>query len=128
MTDINNESLKQIISDSNNDDELKVLVYDCLESFEAYHKSIYSMEIRLALFKSKDMETDEYQEMYTGLDKARRNCHNAVIRNINILNRLAEKATLAPVYDGVVSEEKPYRREVANAVLAYVETVIKERR
>ena len=41
---------------------------------------------------------------------------------------LAAKAAGLPLfYEGVVSEERPYRREVANAVLEYVETVVRER-
>ena len=40
---------------------------------------------------------------------------------------VAEKNELVPVYDGVVSEERPYRREVANAVFEYVEYLIKKR-
>ena len=54
--------------------------------------------------------------------------HNSVIANVNLLNRLAEKNGLHPVYDGIVSEERPYRREIANAVLDYVESIIKNRR
>ena len=34
--------------------------------------------------------------------------------NVNVLNRLAEKNTLPPFYDGKVSQDRPYRREVAD--------------
>ena len=40
------------------------------------------------------------------------------------MNRMAEEASLPPLYDGVVSEERPYRRELADAVLAFVREVM----
>ena len=47
--------------------------------------------------------------------------------NVNVLNRLAEKNTLPPFYDGKVSQDRPYRREVANGVLQYVEKIVENR-
>ena len=43
------------------------------------------------------------------------------------MNRLAEQAGLPPVYDGIVSEERPYRTELADAILAFVADVITNR-
>lgn len=37
------------------------------------------------------------------------------------------KNTLPPFYDGKVSQDRPYRREVANGVLQYVEKIVKNR-
>ena len=54
-------------------------------------------------------------------------CHNSVIANVSIMNRLAEQAGLPPVYDGIVSEERPYRTELADAILAFVADVITNR-
>lgn len=48
-------------------------------------------------------------------------------KQVNVLNRMAKSQNLPPFYDGVVSEERPYRREVANAVLEYVEETILNR-
>ncbi len=61
------------------------------------------------------------------MDKARTRAHNAVLANVKLLNRLAENAGLAPVYEGTVSQERPYRREVADAVMAYIASVIEDR-
>ena len=61
------------------------------------------------------------------LDKSRTTYHNALLGNVNVLNRLAEKNTLPPFYDGKVSQDRPYRREVANGVLQYVEKIVKNR-
>lgn len=73
------------------------------------------------------MDADTYREEIPALDKTRTVHHNALLTQVNILNRLAKLAGLPPFYDGVVSEERPYRREVANAVLAFVEQVILNR-
>lgn len=45
-----------------------------------------------------------------------------------MLNRMASKAGVGPIYGGTVSEEMPYRRQVADAVLEYVESIISDRR
>ena len=63
----------------------------------------------------------------TSRDKTRTRCHNAVIAQVNCLNRLAEEAGIPPLYDGVVSEERPYRRQVADAVLDFVRDSILNR-
>ena len=61
------------------------------------------------------------------LDNTRTACHNVVLDSINILNRLAEQHGIPSIYDGNVVREQPYRREVADAVLGYVEKTIQER-
>ena len=43
------------------------------------------------------------------------------------MNRLAEQAGLPPVYDGIVSEERPYRTELADAILVFAADVITNR-
>ena len=63
----------------------------------------------------------------SAVDRTRTLYHNSVISNVSILNRMADKAGLDPVYDGVVSKERPYRREVANAVFEYIESIINSR-
>ena len=65
--------------------------------------------------------------MITRLDKTRTINHNALLTRVNILNRIAAEVNLPPFYDGIISEERPYRREVANAVLDYVQKIIVER-
>jgi hypothetical protein len=37
-----------------------------------------------------------------------------------MLNRMAAMAGLPSVYEGTISEDQPYRRQVADAVLEYV--------
>jgi site-specific DNA-cytosine methylase len=77
------------------------------------------MELWMKIY-SKSITGEEYKDNVSKLDKMRTVNHNSVIANVNLLNRLAEKNGLQPVYDGIVSEERPYRREIANDVLDYV--------
>lgn len=127
---LNFETIDKLISMymSMDDDYSLDLICDELETFEEYHSAIYSMEIKLKVKNSKSMNREDYQYMVESLDKKRTMLHNRVLIAVNVLNRMASKENMQPVYDGVVSEERPYRREVANAVLEYVEKVIKERR
>lgn len=127
---LNNETIQNLISlyMRADDDYSLDLICDELETFEEYHSAIYSMETKMKVKSSKSMEREDYQFMVENLDKKRTMLHNRVLTAVNVLNRMAAKENLSPVYDGIVSEERPYRREVANAVLDYVEKVIKERR
>lgn len=127
MADINKESLNSIINICKDNREMMDFIWEAIESFEAYHRSIYTMEMRLVTIKSDNIERIDYQDLVTSLDKFRSECHNTVILNVNILNRIAGREKQTPVYAGIVSEDKPYRRELANAVLAYVESVIQNR-
>ena len=81
------------------------------------------MEIRKQLLAGT-VDALQYQEEIGEMDRRRTSSHNAVISNISLLNRLAEQAGLPPVYEGVISREQPYRRQIADDVLDYVRDVI----
>lgn len=125
---LNIATLTKLIQLTKSDEELSVFIDDCLLAFSEYAQSIYAMETKLLLKGPRDMERDVWQHFYTQLDETRRSKHNRVIGSIRMLNRLAEKVELPPFYEGIVSEEKPYRRMIADEVLEYVSSVIKERR
>ena len=120
-------SLRELIYLSVDDKELLDMIYDALISFERYHAAIYEMETKMKLYYGA-MDSLDYRKMENKLDEARTSCHNAVIANVNMLNSMAEQKGIPPVYDGVVSEDRPFRREVANAILAYAEEIVRERR
>lgn len=103
------------------------MIRECLRSFSAYHAAIVEMEVWLKLYNYGNTDRADYQDKRVSLDKARTVCHNTVLSSMNILNRMAMQAGLEPVYDGTISEERPYRRQVANAALAYLEDIIRER-
>lgn len=79
----------------------------------------------MKIFSNGNVDKDNYKIKIEELDKSRTTYHNALLGNVNVLNRLAEKNTLPPFYDGKVSQDRPYRREVANGVLQYVEKIVK---
>lgn len=125
---LNLETLKRLILTYKDDTDVKAFLQDALNSFEDYHLSIFRMETKLMMVAVSDMDRPDYQDLITSLDKARTGSHDNVISTVSVLNRMAEQQKLPPVYDGIVSKERPYRKQVANAVLAFVESIIQNRR
>lgn len=121
------ETIEKLLEIYRDDDKILKIIERSITSFEEYHSEIFKMELWMKVY-ARSVTSDEYRENVSKLDKSRTMLHNSVLGNVNLLNRLAEKNKLAPVYDGIVSYERPYRREVANAVLEYVENIIKNRR
>ncbi|MBQ9326866.1 MAG: DUF3232 domain-containing protein [Clostridia bacterium] len=127
MLELNTAVLEQMMSFYRDDDDAMGLIHDALHAFEKYHTTIYSLETQKKMYARGAMTTETYRETIPDLDRARTLAHNTVIMDVRILNRLAQKAGLSPVYEGTVSEERPYRRELADAVLSYVSGIIENR-
>lgn len=109
------------------DEMEKELIKECLESFEEYHESVYGLELTKMIGSGIFTDNDDYRNTVMDADRSRTTCHNSVISNVGILNRMCSNHGISPIYDGIVSEERPYRRELANAVFEFVEHIIKER-
>lgn len=124
---VNVETLNGIIKYCTDDKDDLEMVVKALETFEDYHHAIYRLEITRRLFSCNAIDSDTYRSETVDRDRTRTVNHNALLGQVNFLNRLAEEAGLPPFYDGIVSEERPYRREVANAVLEFVREVIVNR-
>lgn len=124
---INTDTLNELIRRFGDDKDDLEMIVGALESFEEYHRAIYRQEISRRLFACGKLEGEDYRSEATARDKTRTRNHNAVIAQVNMLNRLAAEAGLPPLYDGRVSEERPYRREVADAVLEFVRESILNR-
>lgn len=124
---VNVETLQKLFIAFRDDQETLEEMESALMIFESYHRAIYELEIKRRLYSGGAVEGDAYREMLTRLDKTRTINHNALLSQVNILNRIAAEVNLPPFYDGIVSEERPFRREVANAVLDYVRGIIVER-
>lgn len=124
---IRTDTINKLIEIYKGDKKFLDIIERSISTFEEYHNTIFKMELWMKIY-SKSVTGEEYKDNVSKLDKMRTVNHNSVIANVNLLNRLAEKNGLQPVYDGIVSEERPYRREIANAVLDYVESIIKNRR
>ena len=124
---VNVETLNGIIKYCMDDKDDLEMVVKALETFEDYHHAIYRLEITRRLFSCNAIDSDTYRSETVDRDRTRTVNHNALLGQVNFLNRLAEEASLPPFYDGIVSEVRPYRREVANAVLEFVREVIVNR-
>ena len=125
---VNVDTLNGILRFFRDDQETIDMVVNALEVFEDYHKAIYVLEITRRLYATGAIDADKYRHDTVERDRTRTINHSALLGQVTLLNRLAEEAGLPPFYEGTVSEERPYRREVANAVLAFVRQVIVDRR
>ena len=96
---MNYQTLEQLIQTFKDDSELLQAIKDAFDSFEAYHAAIYSMETRKKIL-IHTADTQNYQEEITAMDRKRTACHNAVLANVSMLNRMADMAGLPPVYEG----------------------------
>ncbi len=126
MPKINRENFKKLIEVYSGDPEMLNTVFSVISKFEDYHKAIFDMEMKIALYSGM-WTSEEYKEEYSSLDNYRTVCHNGVIAGVKILNRMAESKGVGVVFDGVVSEEKPYRRILADAVFEFVNEIIDNR-
>lgn len=121
------ETIDRLMSVYQDDSEMLEVIEDALESFEKYHQSIYTLEIKRKMFARGAMTSETYRSLIPELDSVRTRNHNKMLSGVNLLNRLAKQNNLPPFYDGEVSEEKPIRTWVADAVLEYVRQVIDDR-
>ncbi len=123
----NMETLQSLLSLHSNDIDMISLIVDGLESFEKYHQAIYALEMQRKLYACGAMDSETYRDVIPHLDQMRTSAHNDVILSVQILNRLAAQSNLEPFYDGVVSEERPYRTELADDILEFVREIIDDR-
>ncbi|MBQ2675088.1 MAG: DUF3232 domain-containing protein [Prevotella sp.] len=124
---MNNDTLNGLIRHFKDDKDDMDMIVNAIEVFESYHQAIYQSELTRRLFSCDAIDSDTYRSEYSSRDRTRSVNHNAVIAQVGFLNRLAEETGLPPFYDGIVSEKRPYRRELANAVLDFVRNVIDNR-
>ena len=124
---VNVDTISALVERNKNDKELLDFIYGILMDFEAYHRAVFEMECKAMLFNRGALAHEEYQDMITTADKSRTTAHNNLLGMVNALNRLAAQNGLLPFYDGTVSEERPYRREVATAVFDYIQSIIESR-
>lgn len=124
--ELNKETISKLLDIYRGDSEALEMIEAALLSIEEYHVAIYEMEIKKVVLTALEIEASEYRSQVEALD-CNRTVHHAMLTQVNILNRMASMNDLAPVYGGTVSEDKPYRRQVADAALAFARQVIVER-
>ena len=94
---INCETIDKLLEIHRNDKDMIDLIVDALDSFERYHQAIYTQELKQKLHQAKAIDEESYREEYPAMDRVRTTCHNSVIANVSIMNRLTEQAGLPPV-------------------------------
>ena len=124
---VNNDTLNRLISIHRDDPDTIEIITDALDSFEKYHEAIYKLEIKRKLYGNGAMNAETYREVIPDLDSVRTNCHNALLAEVNLLNRLSVQAGLPLFYDGEVSGDRPIRTWVADAILEFVNQMILDR-
>lgn len=100
------ETIEKLLEIYRDDDKILKIIERSITSFEEYHSEIFKMELWMKVY-ARSVTSDEYRDNVSKLDKSRTMLHNSVLGNVNLLNRLAEKNKLPPVYDGIVSYERP---------------------
>lgn len=121
------ETIEKLIEIYRDNEKILKTIEMCLASFGEYHDAILKMELWMKVY-SKAVTGGEYKDAVSKLDSSRTVLHNSVIGNVSLLNRLADNNNLPAVYGGTVSRDKPFRRELADAVLEYVEEIVRGRR
>lgn len=121
------ETAAKLIEAYRSDTEALEMIEKALLSIEEYHAAIYEMEIKKAVLAASEPDAELYRTRIQALDRNRTVHHNAMLVQINILNRMAATADLPPIYDGTVSEEHPFRRQVADAALDFAQQIILNR-
>jgi len=124
---LNGETLEKLIESQKNDDFTSELIADAIKSFETYHSAVYAHETTRRMLKYSFTDVAEYRNQVETFDRNRTACHNDLISKVALLNRLAEQEGLPPIYDGVVSKERPYRTQLATAVFEWVQWVMETR-
>ena len=121
------DAIAMLIQHSKEDVELLEFIYGALKSFEEYHSAVIADQLFPLVYSGGGIDGEQYRTQRTSFDRQRTVAHNAVIANVNLLNRMASAAGIEPIYEGVVSEDRPYRRMIANAVFEYITYVIDHR-
>lgn len=121
------QTFHALMDRAQDDPELLEFFSGCLDKFRAYQEAILEMEGWMKLYRPETLGAQAYQDRREALDKARSRCHDAVLAAISALNRMAAAEGLEPVYDGTVSEDAPYRRQVADGVLGYLRALVESR-
>lgn len=125
---INGQSLRSLMAEATQNETQAHFVAGAVQSFMDYYNAIYTMEAWLMTDPARQMDAEEYRDAFQQQDQRRRAAHQRVLSNLTVLNRMADQRKLPPIYDGQISEEKPYRREAADAVLAFVHQIVANRR
>jgi len=110
--------LQAIIEANKDRQDCLDLVFQCVQAFEDYYRDMLEVEMQMKMKPLRDLFacTRSYQDITSTLDQAYTARQKEVIKSVRIMNHLAEKSNIPPLYEGIVSEEEGYCWEVVNEV------------
>ena len=123
---VHSDLLSRLIDAYRDDLEALDMIRDAVKAFEHYHSAVIEEQMFPIIYGCASDASDN-QERRMELDKRRTTFHNSVIAYVRILNRMSSSVGLPPIYEGIVSEERHYRRQVADAVFSFLAAIIDER-
>ena len=123
MNEINENSIQGLFNVFIDEPDGTSFIRESLQTFSSYSAAIFRMETYKLSQGDDPSETSELSR----LDESRSNAHEAVIASIKNLNHICEVNKIPPIYKGTVAPEHPYRVEIADAVLLYVQKVMENR-
>lgn len=94
-----------------------------IPSFHAYVDTVIRNESEL-LIHGSSLEGQEYRDKIAQYDKDRHGCHETAIINVRVINRLAEKYGIQPVFKG----DDNQRHQVADFCLELDSYLFRNRR
>ncbi len=124
MHAISLDSVRILINSFKDDKECLDDIFNALTIFEQYHQAVVRETGYHIVYLSSGNNSTDLQSQYREFDLSRTSAHNALIQQVGILNRLAKLAGLHPIYEGTISENQPYRREIANAVFEFLNQLL----
>lgn len=123
MSEINERSIQGLLNLFKDDPDGASFIRESLQTFSTYAAAIFRMETYMLTQGDDPTKASELSR----LDESRSRAHDAVIASIENLNYVCEKNNIPPIYNGTVARERPYRVEIADAVLLYVQKVMEYR-
>lgn len=116
------ENFLALVEAYSDDDMVLDMIASNMNNLGNYVDSVYSMEYRIPILRAR-LDAVDFQDAVMDLDRGRRNAHEAAISSVKILNRVAGKAGLPPLYDGDVEN----RYQVADFCMEVVKELFDDR-
>ena len=123
---ISHAILIELMEQCHHDTEDLEFIFEALKAFSAYHDAIIKETAYDLTFDGTDVY--DFKENYQRYDRQRTSAHNLAIQSVGALNKLCEIKGIDKVYDGIISEDQPYRREIADAIINLLGEIVESRR
>ena len=125
---LNESALKDLIrrlSTSNDPDDRDDfdIVTKAMESFHSYVDTVVKGETNL-LLQAGSLDGQEYRDAVSQYDGDRHSAHERAISDVKLLNRLADREELSPVFTG----DETQRHQVADFCLELDQYLFQNRR